>query len=51
MNVRETWYVYVSKGPLLIGEIKFWGKVAREEGGGCVWFSLSAPEQSGGKFE
>ena len=26
--VRETWYVYVSKGVQSIGEIKFWGKVA-----------------------
>ena len=29
VNVPKTWYVYVSKGALSIGEIKFWVKVAR----------------------
>ena len=29
VKVAETSYVYVSKGSLSIGEIKFWGKVAR----------------------
>ena len=32
VEVPQTSYVYVSKGPLSIGEIKFWGKVGR--GGG-----------------
>ena len=31
VKVIKTFYVYVSKGPLSIGEIKFWGKVV---GGG-----------------
>ena len=29
LKVPKTWYVYVSKGALSIGEIKFWVKVAR----------------------
>ena len=33
MNVSKTLYTYVSKGALSIGEIKFWGKVARRGGG------------------
>ena len=32
VKVPKTWYVYVSKGSLSIGEIKFWGEVARGEG-------------------
>ena len=34
MNVRETSYLYVSKGPLSDGEIKVDNKVARGGGGG-----------------
>ena len=35
MKVSKTLYIYILKGPLSIGEIKFWGKVARwgERGG------------------
>ena len=32
MNVPKTWYAYVSNGAISIGEIKFWGKVARGKG-------------------
>ena len=38
MNVRETSYLYVSKGPLSIGEIKFCSKVARGDGEGGLIF-------------
>ena len=31
VKVFKTFYIYVSKGPLSIGETKFWGKVV---GGG-----------------
>ena len=34
MNVSKTLYICVLEGPLSIGEIKFWGKVARGGRGG-----------------
>ena len=45
----EISYVYVSKGSLSIGGIKFWGKVAKK-GGGRVPLSAPEPETLTQKF-